>query len=172
MRWFRKHERSENEAPPEAAAPEAPEQEQKGPEGPEQKPRRRRGTRGGRGRKKKTETAATEEDDEEQDGLPSTNEAGSEQSEEDEEQVESIWLGRRLLAANKAAGAAWREDWTQFPPDVGLVAAVRATAERWTELAGWLEQQHRQRLPDDQAWAAQEAQPAEAQPEAAQPAEL
>ena len=58
MRWFRKHERSENEAPPEAAAPEAPEQEQKGPEGPEQKPRRRRGTRGGRGRKKKTETAA------------------------------------------------------------------------------------------------------------------
>jgi ribonuclease G len=58
VRWFRKHERSENEAPPEAAAPEAPEQEQKGPEGPEQKPRRRRGTRGGRGRKKKTETAA------------------------------------------------------------------------------------------------------------------
>jgi ribonuclease G len=58
VRWFRKHARSENEAPPEAAAPEAPEQEQKGPEGPEQKPRRRRGTRGGRGRKKKTETAA------------------------------------------------------------------------------------------------------------------
>jgi ribonuclease G len=60
VRWFRKRERSENEAPPEAAAPEAPaEQEQKGPEEPERKPRRRRGTRGGRGRKKKAETAAT-----------------------------------------------------------------------------------------------------------------
>jgi ribonuclease G len=59
VRWFRQRERSENEAPPEAAAPEAPEQEQKGPEEPERKPRRRRGTRGGRGRKKKSETAAT-----------------------------------------------------------------------------------------------------------------
>jgi ribonuclease G len=56
--WFRKRKGSEEEAPPEAAAPEAPAQEQTPPEKPEQKPRRRRGSRGGRGRsKKKTETA-------------------------------------------------------------------------------------------------------------------
>jgi ribonuclease G len=64
--WFRKRKGSDEEAPPEAAAPEAPAQEQTVPEKPEQKPRRRRGSRGGRGRsKKKTETAtavaATEE---------------------------------------------------------------------------------------------------------------
>jgi ribonuclease G len=62
VRWFRKRERSEEEAPPEAAAPEAPEQEQKAQEEPERKPRRRRGTRGGRGRKKKpTEGVAASE---------------------------------------------------------------------------------------------------------------
>jgi ribonuclease G len=62
VRWFRKRERSQEEAPPEAAAPEAPEQEQKAQEEPERKPRRRRGTRGGRGRKKKpTEGVAASE---------------------------------------------------------------------------------------------------------------
>jgi Protein of unknown function (DUF3102) len=57
-----------------------------------------------------------------------------------EEISENTWLGRRLIVANKAAGDAWLEDWTQFELDAVVMDAVRATAEAWRKLVEYLEQ--------------------------------
>jgi hypothetical protein len=56
-----------------------------------------------------------------------------EESEEQPAQEESrpAWLGRRLIVANKAAGAARIEDWNQFEVNRGLMHAVEETADAW-----------------------------------------
>jgi hypothetical protein len=49
---------------------------------------------------------------------------GAQDEDEDAEVSEATWLGRRLIAANKAAGFGRLEDWTRFPLDAGTTQAV------------------------------------------------
>jgi len=55
--------------------------------------------------------------------------------EEGEERISpDTWNGRQILIANKAAGDARIEDWTKFPLKLGVLQAVKDTANAWRRL--------------------------------------
>jgi hypothetical protein len=64
-------------------------------------------------------------------------EAAPEESEE-QEVSKSAWMGRMLIAANKAAGLARIEDWTQFEVDAGLTKAAEEAANAWHRVVAHL----------------------------------
>jgi hypothetical protein len=77
-----------------------------------------------------------EDEDEEDEGQAANDEQGQDDdADEGEEQVsEPTWIGRRLIVANKAAGDARIEDWTQYRVDAGLMQAVEQAAVAWGRL--------------------------------------
>ena len=74
------------------------------------------------------EQAANDEHDQDDD------EPDDDEEEEPEPVSEPTWIGRRLIVANKAAGDARIEDWTQYRVEAGLMQAVEDTADAWRRL--------------------------------------
>jgi hypothetical protein len=77
-----------------------------------------------------------DDDDDDEQAEPDDNEEQAEPDADgpDEQVSEPTWIGRRLIDANKAAGYARIEDWTQYRVDAGLMQAVEETAVAWGRL--------------------------------------
>jgi DUF3102 family protein len=90
--------------------------------------------------KQEAPTAAAPANNVQEASLPTSPLPAEDEDDDEEETSKDVWVGRKMICANKAAGEARIEDWSAFELPDGVVEAVRATAEAWRKLIEYLEQ--------------------------------